>query len=106
MQINGTLHGNARTYLTHLFGQGLDDQRYVVERYLSDYEGQIRPWRPGKGSKGGRKQARKVMSLRAVQRLRPERHEVIVCTGVNLTDSGMQMRGSYAAGIFVDARRR
>ncbi len=37
MQINGTLHGNARTYLTHLFGQGLDDQRYVVERYLSDY---------------------------------------------------------------------
>ena len=29
MQINGTRHCNARTCLTHLFGQGLDDQRYV-----------------------------------------------------------------------------
>ena len=72
MQINGTLHGNARTYLTHLFGQGLDDL-YVVQRYKSDYEGRIRPWRRDKGSKCGREQARKVMNLRAVQRLRPER---------------------------------
>ena len=30
MQINGTLHGNARTCLTHLFGQRLDNQRYVL----------------------------------------------------------------------------
>lgn len=41
MQINGTLRVNARTYLTHLFGQGLDDQRYVVEGYQFDCEGQI-----------------------------------------------------------------
>ena len=32
MQINGTPHANAQIYLTHLFGQGHDDQRYVVER--------------------------------------------------------------------------
>ena len=42
MQINSTLHGNVRIYLTHLFEQGSDDQRYVVERCKSDYEGQIR----------------------------------------------------------------
>ena len=29
MQINGPRHCNARTCLTHLFGQGLDDQRCV-----------------------------------------------------------------------------
>ena len=33
MQINGTLQGSARTYLTHIFGRGLDDEPYVVERF-------------------------------------------------------------------------
>ena len=33
MQINGTLQGSARTYLTHIFGRGLDDERYVVGRF-------------------------------------------------------------------------
>ena len=47
MQINGTLQGNARAYLTHLFGQGLDAQRYVAQRYKSDYEGRLRPWLAG-----------------------------------------------------------
>ena len=46
------------------------------------------------------------MSLRSVQRLRPERDEIIVCTGVNLKDSGVQMWGVAATGLFVDSRRR
>ena len=71
MRTSGGIQGSARTFLTHFFGRGLDDARYVVERYKSDYQGQIRPWRPARGSKAGRKEARKVMSLRAVQRLRP-----------------------------------
>ena len=39
--------GNASTFLTHLFGQGLDDDRYVVERFRSMADGDIRPLRAG-----------------------------------------------------------
>ena len=106
MQINGTLQGNARTYLTHMFGRGLDDERYVVERFTSTADGEIRPFTGNRRSRGGRKRPRKVMSLRSVQRLRPERDEIIVCTGVNLKDSGVQMWGVAATGLFVDSRRR
>ena len=28
-------HGDARTFLTHLVGGGLDDDRYVVQRYYA-----------------------------------------------------------------------
>ena len=104
MHINGTLHGNARTYLTHIFGRGLDDERYVVERFVSTAEGEIRPF-ADKRAKAGRKRPRKVMSLRSVQRLRPERDEIIVCTGVTLKDSGLQMWGSCATRLFVSSMR-
>ena len=106
MQINGTLQGNARTYLTHVFGRGLDDERYLVERFHSAADGDIRPYGATERAKRGRKQPRKVMSLRAVQRLRPGRDEIIVCTGVTLKDSGMQMWGSLATRLFVDSRHR
>ena len=35
--------GNARTFLTHFVGSGLDDDRYVVQRYLSQANGDIVP---------------------------------------------------------------
>ncbi len=105
MRTSGGIQGSARTFLTHFFGRGLDDARSVVERYKSDYQGQIRPWRPAKGSKGARKQARKIMSLRAVQRLRPERDEIIVATGVELA-GGVQMYGDLATGLFASGRHR
>ena len=95
MRTSDRMHRTAQTFLTHVFGCGLDDQRYVVERFQSDFEGQIRPRRRAKGSKGARKEARKVMSLRAVQRLRPERNEIIVATGVELA-GGVQYYGEYA----------
>ena len=103
MRTSGSIQGSARTFLTHFFGRGLEDARYVVERYKSDYQGQIRPWRPGKGSRSARKEARKVMSLRAVQRLRPERDEIIVATGVELA-GGVQYYGESAAGIVMSRR--
>ena len=110
MQINGTLQGSARTYLTHMFGRGLDDERYVVERFLSAADGDIRPYGATERAKRGRKQPRKVMSLRAVQRLRPGRDEIIVCTGV--TPEGLRhadvgksrdqaLRGQHASVIGV-----
>ena len=87
--------GSARTFLIHMFRRGLDDNRYVVERYKSTFDGEIVRW-PCKGKSKTGKQPRQVMSLGAVQRMRPERDEIIVCTGVKITGSGIQYWGSYA----------
>ena len=35
--------GDARTFLTHFVGSGLDDERYVIQRYLSRADGNIVP---------------------------------------------------------------
>ena len=63
MQTVNAVRGNARTFLTHLFGAGLDDEdRYVVERFRSMASGEIRR-RPGdkapaKGRREGKTQDR------------------------------------------------
>ena len=56
--------GNSRTILTHLFGRGLEDDRYRVERFQAMADGDIRPW-PGdpaisrrRGRAGARRSAR------------------------------------------------
>ena len=102
MRIDGTIHGNARTYLTHIFGVGLEDDRYLVERFVSTFDGEIKPYAR---ARGGRKQAKKEMSLRAVQRLRPERDEIIIATGVGIA-GGIQLWGSRATHLFVNSRHR
>ena len=79
--------------------RGLDDNRYVVERYKSTFDGEIVRW-PCKGKSKTGKQPRQVMSLGAVQRMRPERDEIIVCSGVKITGSGIQYWGSAATGLF------
>ena len=68
------------TFLIHMFMRDLDDNRYVVERYKSTFDGEIIRW-PGEGKSKTGKQPRQVMSLGAVQRMRPERDEIIACTG-------------------------
>ena len=35
MQMATTLRRSTHTFLTHLFGPGLDDDRYLVERFQS-----------------------------------------------------------------------
>ena len=70
----------ARTFLIHMFRRGLDDNRYVVERYKSTFDGEIIRW-PCKGKSKTGKQPGQVMSLGAVQGIRPERDKIIVCTG-------------------------
>ena len=106
MQTSRTLHGNANTYLTHVFGRGLADDRYVVERFKSMTNGDIRPLHAGGPGKKGRRQARRVtLSLKAVKEMRPERDEIIICTGVTIK-GGTQIWGDLATGLFVQRKQR
>ena len=105
MQTTSAAQRCARTFLTHFFGGGLGDDRYVVQRFHSTFDGEIKPFSGNGRCRGARKQPRKVMSLRAVQRLRPERNEIIIATGVELA-GGVQLYGDLATGLFVNGMRR
>ncbi len=99
--------GNASTFLTHLFGQGLNDDRYLVERFRSMADGDIQPLSSGgPRTKNRRKTPRTVVSLKTVRRMRPARDEIIVATGINLRNSGVQLWGDLATGLFVEHRQR
>ena len=84
---------NAAQFYHPYVQAGLDDNRYVVERYKSTFDGEIVRW-PGEGKSKTGKQPSQVVSLGAVQRMRPERDEIIVCTGVKIAGSGIQYWGS------------
>ena len=101
MRIRRPSHRNAHTFLVHVFGRGLDGERYVVERFRSRPDGQIHPVEAEqpKAKKGGRRPRRTIVSAGTVRKMRPERDEIIVCTGVKLARSGVQMWGVSAAGL-------
>ena len=108
MRIGGMLHRNAETYLVHLFGRGLDGERYLVERFRSRPDGQIHPVEPEqpKAKKGRRRPRRTIVSAGAVRKLRPERDEIIVCTALDLKASGVQIWGASAMGILAARHAR
>ena len=111
MQIGSAQRGNSETFLVHIFGRGLDDERYVVERFRSTAEGGIHPVPVAAPAVRGRKRkARRtrhtVTSLSNVKQMRPARDEIIVCTAVNLEDSGVQYWGTWACGLFASGRHR
>ena len=83
----------ANTFLTHLFGEGLTDERYEVRRYKSSGGGELRPL-PG-GKSGGCRSKRVTASRRAVREMRPARDELIVCKGLKLPESGLQLWGEH-----------
>ena len=95
---------HADTFLTHIFGGGLADERYRVERYRSAASGEIKPLVEGQ-AKGGRRQKRQIMSLRTVRRLRPARDEIIIATGISV-DGGIQYWGEWSCGLFANGRHR
>ena len=97
--------GDACTFLTHLFGGGLDEERYRVQRYKSCADGEIKPRRTEKASRKGRT-VREVVSLRTVRRMRPDRDEIIVCTGVERPSCGVQYWGALACGFLVASNSR
>ena len=100
------LPGNSRTILTHLFGRGLEDNRYVVERFQAMANGDIRRM-PGDelAKKGRRKAKRTIASLKAVKEMRPARTEIIICTGLRIK-GGCQMWRDIATGIFCDRKQK
>ena len=82
----------ARTFLTHLLSRGLADERYEVRRYKST-GGEVRP--VPVGEKGRCRSKRVTASRRAVREMRPARDELIVCTGLNIPGSGLQLWGEH-----------
>ena len=100
MRTGRMFHRDAQTYLVHVFGRGLEGDRYVIEKYRSDSEGQIHPVEPEQPRAAGRRSRRRIVAgVAAVKKLRPERDEIIVCTALNLKASGIQYWGSAAAGF-------
>ena len=100
MRIGRMFHRDAQTFLVHLFERGLDDDRYVVERYRSLADGEIRPVQAEQPKTRRRGRPRRtIASLSAVKQMRPERDEIIVCTGVKLAGSGVQYWGVQATGL-------
>ena len=82
----------ANTFLTHLLSQELADERYEIRRYKST-GGEIRLLPAGE--KGGRRSKRVTASRRAVREMRPARDELIVCTGLKVPGSGLQLWGEH-----------
>ena len=97
----------AYTFLTHLFGRGLEDERYAVERFRSMDDGDILPL-SAKGPAGRKRRGtkRETASRRVVRQMRPARDEIIVCTGLRIRDSGLQLWGDAATGLFGERRQR
>ena len=75
--------GDARTFLTHFVGGGLDDERYVIQRFVSRANGDIVPVHAEEPGRKGRRRARgTIVPLKAVEKMRPARDEIIIATGV------------------------
>ena len=104
MQAAQALSANTTTFLTHIFGHGLADDSYVVERFKSMVDGDIRPVQV-EAPKGKRKAKRAIMSLKAVKDMRPANAEIIICTGLR-TKGGVQYWGLFACGLFHDRKQR
>ncbi|MCY4588935.1 MAG: hypothetical protein OXB98_23165 [Bryobacterales bacterium] len=80
----------ADMFLVHFFGTGLADDQYVVERIRVLSDGDIPPIRPeAAGAKGRGKAKRTVVSRKQAEAMRPNRTEIIVCTGLK-TRGGVQ----------------
>ena len=71
MQTITALLGNtAATFLTHFFGSGLADDKYVAERFKAMADGDFRPW-PGAApaTRKGRKARRVTATLKAMKEM-------------------------------------
>ena len=97
----------ASTFLTHFFGNGLAEDTYVVERFRAMVNGDIRrcPDEAPAAKKIRRRTNYATATLKAVLAMRPERNEIIVCTGLR-TRSGVQYWGSVSTGLLCDRKQK
>ncbi len=93
------LRPDANTFLTHVFGRGLEDKQYVVERYRTNIDGEIRRLPGGKGQP-------LTLSLATVRKLRPARNEILICKSETHSGSGIQYWGDLATGLFAEGKRK
>ena len=108
MRIRRPSRRNAHTFLVHIFGRGLDGERYVVERFRSRPDGRIDPVEAEqpKARKGRCRPRRTIVGASEVRKIRPERDEIVICTALNLKASGIQMWGVAAAGLAATSHTR
>ena len=97
----------ASTFLIHSFNGGLDgDDRFVVERFRALACGDIRPVQAGTATAKGRRRAKRiVVSRKEAEAMRPDRAEIIICTGLR-TRGGKQCWGILAASLLCDRKQR
>ena len=81
-----------------MFGRGLDGELYLVERFRTKPDGEIRPV-PAEEPEGRRGPRRTVVDAGTVREMRPERDEIIVCTALDLKASGVQIWGLGACAF-------
>ena len=107
MQPAQAFSGNATTFLTHIVGRGFADERYVVERFKSMLDGDIKPIET-EAPKGKRRRKVKhvLATLKEVKEMRPGRNEIIVCTGLSIRNCGVQYWDCLATGLFHDRRQK
>ena len=105
MQATLDPRGDAQTFLTHFVGGGLEDDRYVVRRYISKADGEIVPVHAAK-PKGRRKARGTIVTAKALEKMRPARDEIIIATGVKLRGCVVQLWGWRSLSIFTDRRQR
>ena len=80
-------HRDAQTFLVYPFGQGLGDNRCVVEKcrfHPGDEIGHIQAEQPGTNRR--RRQRHTTANLAAFKPMRAGRDEIIVCTALGLND--------------------
>ena len=82
------------------------DDRYVVERFRARADGDIVS-APAEAlaAKGRRKAKHAVVSRKEAEAMRPDRTEIIICTGLK-TRGGRQAWGSIAAGLLCDRKQK
>ena len=106
MQTVKAFRGNARTFLTHMFGRGLDDDRYVIERFLSKADGEIRPRRRNGALKKSRgNTSSEIVSLSTVKRSGPSATRSLSAP-VSPSSVVFNIGGDRATGLFVNAKYR
>ena len=94
---------NETTFLMHVTGDGLPEDRFAVQFFQSKANGDIVPVHPEE-TPGKGKPRPSIMTLEKVRALRPGRDGIIIATGIDDRKCRLQAWGIRASGIGYDRR--